>query len=279
MLLNYQAYDKDGKLLIGTMPYNSYSATLDDSTTSITIPAGYHTGSGTVSHSTVNIPNPTITFNTSTGAIQASGSWIKGFTTNTSYSSSTSIAVMTLPTAVSSSNNGGTNKATIDRSTSTRYINIPAGYNAATAYYTISAVANGSATPAATISATGATLTTSGTNTIILSKAVSNTPQVSAGYISAGTAGNSTVTLSASATIKGATTYTPGTTNQTISSGTYLTGTQTILGDANLVTGNIKSGITIFGVSGSLAFSTIYTGTTTPSSSTGVNGDIYIKTA
>jgi len=50
---------------------------------------------------------------------------------------------------------------------------------------------------------------------------------------------------------KGATTYTPSTTNQTIASGTYLTGTQTISGDANLVAGNIKSGTTIFGVTGS----------------------------
>ena len=49
---------------------------------------------------------------------------------------------------------------------------------------------------------------------------------------------------------KGATTYTPTTTAQTIATGTYLTGTQTIQGDANLVAGNIKSGTTIFGVTG-----------------------------
>ena len=49
---------------------------------------------------------------------------------------------------------------------------------------------------------------------------------------------------------KGATTYTPTTSNQTIASGTYLSGTQTIKGDANLVAGNIKSGVSIFGVNG-----------------------------
>ena len=52
---------------------------------------------------------------------------------------------------------------------------------------------------------------------------------------------------------KGAATYTPGTTNQTIASGNYLSGTQTIKGDANLVAGNIKKGVSIFGVSGSYA--------------------------
>ena len=49
---------------------------------------------------------------------------------------------------------------------------------------------------------------------------------------------------------KGATTYTPGKTNQTIASGNYLSGTQTIKGDANLVAGNIAKGKSIFGVSG-----------------------------
>ena len=49
---------------------------------------------------------------------------------------------------------------------------------------------------------------------------------------------------------KGATTYTPGTANQTIPAGQYLSGTQTIAGDADLVTENIKSGASIFGVSG-----------------------------
>lgn len=49
---------------------------------------------------------------------------------------------------------------------------------------------------------------------------------------------------------KSAATYTPSTSNQTIASGTYLTGAQTIKGDANLMAGNIKSGVSIFGVAG-----------------------------
>ncbi len=49
---------------------------------------------------------------------------------------------------------------------------------------------------------------------------------------------------------KGAQTYTPGTTNQTIAANQYLTGPQTIKGDPNLISANIVKGKTIFGVPG-----------------------------
>lgn len=45
-------------------------------------------------------------------------------------------------------------------------------------------------------------------------------------------------------------TITPGTSNKTISAGKYLSGTQTIAGDADLVAANIKSGVNIFNVAG-----------------------------
>lgn len=45
-------------------------------------------------------------------------------------------------------------------------------------------------------------------------------------------------------------TITPGASDKTIASGKYLSGAQTIKGDANLLAENIKSGISIFGVTG-----------------------------
>lgn len=125
-------------------------------------------------------------------------------------------------------------------------VTAPAGYYSSSAS---ASVASGSATPASSLSGTSASVST-GTNTLTLSKTIGNTPQVTSGYISSGSAGNTAVTLTASVTTKGATTYTPGTSNQTIASGTYLTGAQTISGDANLLAGNIVSGKTIFGVAG-----------------------------
>lgn len=138
-------------------------------------------------------------------------------------------------------------KTSSNLSASGATVTAPAGYYASQATKTID---SGSATPAASISATGASVST-GTNTLTLSKSVSNTPQVTAGYVASGTAGNSSVSLTASVTTKAAATITPSTSNQTIASGTYLTGTQTISGDANLVSANIVSGKSIFGVSGS----------------------------
>ena len=79
-------------------------------------------------------------------------------------------------------------------------------------------------------------------------------------------------------TKKAAATYTPTTTAQTISAGQYLQGAQTIAGDSNLVSNNIASGVSIFGVQGSLSFVNYYTGSSAPSNSLGSNGDIYLQT-
>ena len=46
-------------------------------------------------------------------------------------------------------------------------------------------------------------------------------------------------------------TYTPGTSDQTIAAGTYLTGAATIAGDANLASANIVKNKSIFGIPGS----------------------------
>ena len=150
-------------------------------------------------------------------------------------------------------------KTSANLSASGATVTAPAGYYASSASKSVS---SGSATAPATISGTSASVST-GTNTLTLSKTISVTPSVTAGYVSSGTAGNSSVSLTASVTTKGATTYTPGTTNQEIASGTYLTGKQTISGDANLVAGNIVSGKTIFGVAGSATLPSITQNSTT----------------
>ena len=70
-----------------------------------------------------------------------------------------------------------------------------------------------------------------------------------------------------------ATTYTPGTSDQTIAAGTYCSGVQTIQGDANLLPENIAGGVSIFGVTGTLPVSSLPTFTYTGSYETVDEGD------
>ena len=62
--------------------------------------------------------------------------------------------------------------------------------------------------------------------------------------------------LTGSMPTQGAQTITPGTTNKTIQSGRFLTGTQTIQGDPDLKAANIKKGVSIFGVTGTMESAT-----------------------
>lgn len=112
-------------------------------------------------------------------------------------------------------------------------------------------LANGSATtPATTITANPSiSVSNSGLITASNSKTQSVTPTVSAGYVSSGTAGTITVNGSNTSqlTTQAAQTIYPSTSDQTIASGKYLTGTQTIKGvlTSNITAENIKSGVTI----------------------------------
>lgn len=110
---------------------------------------------------------------------------------------SKSVDSMTLPTSASSTGTG-TNKATIGRSTSNQYINIPTGYNSSAAYYTVSAVANGTA---------GTPTATKGT---VSNHSVSVTPSVTntTGYITGSTKTGTAVTVSASELVSGSETKT-----------------------------------------------------------------------
>ena len=97
-----------------------------------------------------------------------------------------------------------------------------------------------------------------GSDPVLQDKTITPTTSTQTVTADSGYDGLDTVTVNAipstyvkPTTTKAATTYTPTTSNQTIAAGTYCSGAQTIKGDANLVAGNIKSGTSIFGVTGS----------------------------
>lgn len=120
---------------------------------------------------------------------------------------------------------------TVTPSTSAQTVTPDSGYDALSKV-TVNAMPTATqATPSITVSSGG----------LITAKATQT-----AGYVAEGEK-SATKQL----TVQGAQTITPGTADKTIASGRYLTGTQTIKGDSNLVAENIKSGVSIFGVAGS----------------------------
>lgn len=144
-------------------------------------------------------------------------------------------------------------KTSSDMTASGATVTAPAGYYASA---TSKSVASGSATtPATSITATPTiTVSAAGLITASVSASQNVTPSVTAGYVSAGTAGAISVSGSETEqlTTKAAATITPGTTDQTIAAGQYLTGAQTIKGDSNLQAAYIAKNVQIFGVTGSL---------------------------
>jgi uncharacterized repeat protein (TIGR02543 family) len=112
---------------------------------------------------------------------------------------------MVLPSSTSSTSSGSL-IATILKSSSTRYLNIPVGYNGTAQYYTIDAVPNGTA---------GTPTATKGT---VSNHSVSVTPQVTnvTGYIAGGAKTGTAVTVTASELVSGTKTITvSGTTDVT----------------------------------------------------------------
>ena len=165
-------------------------------------------------------------------------------------------------------------KTSSDLTASGATVTVPSGYYASSVSKSVSTTTQ--ATPSISINSSGL-ITASATQ--------------SAGYVSSGTK-SSTKQL----TTQAAKTVTPGTANQTaVASGTYTTGAITVQGDANLVASNIKSGTSIFGVTGSYKDSTPIEISTdadmeavltsenvgkvykfTGTSNTYVNGDLYV---
>lgn len=236
---------------------------------------------------TVAVPSGTPTLQTKTATPTESSQTI---TADTGYDGLSSVTVGAISSTYVGS--GIDQNDDTDLTVNGATVTVPAGYYAQQA---TKSVASGSAsTPATTITANPSiSVNASGLITATASTSQSVTPTVSAGYVSSGTAG--TITVSGSNTQQlttvGATTYNTSTTDQTIPSGRYTTGTQTIkaVTVSGLSAANIASGVTvkvgdandddrIASVTGTLTFVNYYTGSSAPSSSTGSNGDIYLKT-
>ena len=186
---------------VGTGVTRRDSTDLSASGATVSVPSGYYESNASKSVSSGTEGTPTATKGTVssnsiavTPSVTNSAGYISGGTHN-------GTAVTVSASELVSGTKSITSSGTID-----------------VANYANASVAAGSASAPITITGTGSGVTNSGT-TITLQKTLSVTPVVSAGYVSSGTATNTSVTLSAT--------------------------------DANFLASNIKSGVSLFGLTGS----------------------------
>lgn len=233
MLSGTTALKNDGTDITGNIESKS-SADLTASGATVTAPAGYYASAASKSVASGSAGTPTA----SKGTVSNHSVSVTPSVTNTTGYITGGTKTGTAVTVSASELVSGTK--TISASGTTDVTN-----------YESASVASGSAkTPATTITANPTvSVNSSGLITATVSKTQSVTPTVSAGYVASGTAG--TITVSGSGTnqltTQAAQTIHPSTTDQTIASGRYLTGAQTIkaVTTTNLTAENIVQGVTV----------------------------------
>ena len=212
------AYIASGKVT-GTIPTKTKS-NISVSGPTIIIPSGYYGSQVSKSVATATQATPTISVNSS-GLITASATQSEGYVSAGTKSATQQLSVKTSSDVTA---NGAT-------------VTVPAGYY--TSQVSKSVATATQATPSISVSTAGL-ITASATQ--------------SAGYVSSGTkSATKQLTTQAGKTI------TPGTSQQTaVASGRYTTGAVYVAGDSDLKAENIKSGVNIFGVTGTLEDVTFY---------------------
>ena len=219
ILAGKKSVDATGAEITGTMTNNGAWTSTKTSNGSVTIPEGYHNGSGKV---TVNVSSTTTI---PTDGDAATSDVLTGKTFYSGGSKKTGTMTNQGAWSTTKTSNGS--------------VTIPAGFHNGSGKVTVNV---------STSTATGALDTPSISFDKNLGKFTATSRVKTSGYIST----SDTTTKSYTITRYLGGEYTPTKESKTVSlNEKYCTGDVVIKGDNNLIPGNIKNGISIFGVAGS----------------------------
>ena len=240
VLAGKQFYNDQNAPVTGTMPNNPPQQVSVAGGESYTIPRGYHDGTGKVTGTGAALP--ALTNPGEPGdllkdkqLIDQSGNVVTGtleLGTSTSDATATAGDILAPKTAyVAAGKVTGTiaTRGDSDVTASGPQVAVPAGYYPQAVNRSVQTAEPG--TPAIAVDNAGE---------------VTATVAQDEGYVP-----GSTKTAAMQLDTQGAQTLIPGTADQIIPAGKYLTGAQTVQGDANLLPENIKKGVSLFGVEGS----------------------------
>lgn len=275
-------YTSDGALST-VITGHKYSSDLIVNGATVTAPSGYYPFNASKSVASATQATPAMAFASTTGLVTATATQTSGYvsagTKSSTYQLPVKAAATYTPTettqtigsyqwltgtqtiaAISSTyvGTGVTQRSAADMTVSGSYVTAPSGYYSEAFSRAVSAGSitfNNSLVSFDILSQNISLFSSTGLLTMSGQAATQRSPSAfSSGYFSSVPSYwvGANVYGSYSLPVLAATTYTPGTSNQTISRYQWLTGSQTILGDANLVSDNIKSGVSIFGVVGTM---------------------------
>lgn len=240
LLIGKELINGIGSKVIGTMPNNgAISSTMDGiNTKSVTIPQGYTSGGAVALDNTIDdeVSEQADLIAQIAATVDSLPEAESGGVVLPSLSNPASSAhILSGKEAIDSNGNkitGTIATKTVDNLTASgSVITVPSGYYSTNV--TKSVTSTTQATPSITVDANG-----------LITAIASQT----AGWV---TAGSKSATKQLA--FQAAKTITPSTTDQVaVSSGYYTGGNITVKGDSNLIAGNIKSGVSIFGITGTL---------------------------
>lgn len=262
MLSGITALKNDGTDITGSIAAKS-AADLVTSGSQVTVPSGMYVAAATTAIASgsmyvygVNAAmNPgTISLNSATGVITVASKSLENQSIHTKIQTAGYLDIQTQYATLTVSVASNSYQLPIhgDLTASGSVITVPSGWYGTAAS---TAIAAGSITiPSYSFDIKPDITLNSATGKIDLWKSLAYTIPVSltSGYIAqaSGPRVDATVDSSYQLPVKAAATIVPSTVDQVVASGYFLTGAQTIKGDANLVASNIITGASIFGVVG-----------------------------